>query len=80
MPSAIAGKVVLITGAASGIGAASARRFAVQGARVVIADRDVDGARRVGAEGNSRPLAQFEAAARRRVASYTFRAAAASTR
>jgi len=32
------GKVVVVTGAASGIGAASARRFAAEGARVLIAD------------------------------------------
>ena len=32
------GKVAIITGAASGIGAATARRFASEGARVVVAD------------------------------------------
>ena len=37
-------KVVLITGAASGIGAASARRFASEGALVVLADIDGEGA------------------------------------
>ena len=36
------GKVVIVTGAASGIGLATARRFGREGARVVIADRDVD--------------------------------------
>jgi 3alpha(or 20beta)-hydroxysteroid dehydrogenase len=33
------GKVALISGAARGIGAATARRFALEGARVVLADR-----------------------------------------
>ena len=38
-------KVAVITGAASGIGRASARRFAAEGARVVVADvADADGA------------------------------------
>jgi NAD(P)-dependent dehydrogenase (short-subunit alcohol dehydrogenase family) len=39
------GKVVLVTGGASGIGAAAARRFASEGAQVVVADIDEDGAR-----------------------------------
>lgn len=36
------GKVAVITGAASGIGRASARRFAAEGARVVVVDLDKD--------------------------------------
>ncbi len=44
------GKVVLITGAASGMGAASAREFAALGAQVVIVDRNLDLAKKVAAE------------------------------
>jgi NAD(P)-dependent dehydrogenase (short-subunit alcohol dehydrogenase family) len=41
---------IVITGAASGIGRAMAMRFAADGARVVVADRDGAGARRVAGE------------------------------
>ncbi len=40
----------MITGGASGIGAATARRFAAEGARVAVLDRDEDGAARVAGE------------------------------
>src|SRR6266581_1233654 len=43
-------KVCLITGAGSGIGRASARLFAQEGARVVVADIDLDAARKTVAE------------------------------
>lgn len=44
MTARFAGKVVLVTGAASGIGLAAARAFAAEGARVVLADREAAGA------------------------------------
>jgi 3alpha(or 20beta)-hydroxysteroid dehydrogenase len=37
-PGRLAGRVALVTGAARGMGAAAARRFAAEGARVVLAD------------------------------------------
>jgi NAD(P)-dependent dehydrogenase (short-subunit alcohol dehydrogenase family) len=47
MSQRFAGKVVFVTGGASGLGEAAAVRLASEGARVVIADIDSDGARRV---------------------------------
>ncbi|HVW46319.1 MAG TPA: SDR family oxidoreductase [Solirubrobacterales bacterium] len=44
------GRVAVVTGAASGIGAETARRFGREGALVVLADIDLDGASRVAAE------------------------------
>jgi NAD(P)-dependent dehydrogenase (short-subunit alcohol dehydrogenase family) len=46
----LAGKHVVITGAGSGIGRACAVRFAAEGARVVVSDRDAAGAQAVAAE------------------------------
>jgi 2-hydroxycyclohexanecarboxyl-CoA dehydrogenase len=44
------GSIALVTGGASGIGAATARRLAAEGARVAIADLDLDRARNVAGE------------------------------
>jgi rhamnulose-1-phosphate aldolase/alcohol dehydrogenase len=46
-PRPLAGRIAFVTGGGSGIGAAIARRVAAEGACVLVADRDADGARRV---------------------------------
>jgi len=49
-PGRLDGRVALITGAAQGQGAAEARRFAAEGARVVVTDVLADGAAAVAAD------------------------------
>jgi len=46
----LSGRIAIVTGGASGMGAASARRLGALGARVVVIDRNEDGARSVAAE------------------------------
>src|SRR5262245_45056141 len=43
MAGSLANKVAVVTGAASGIGLATARRFAREGARLVLADLNEEG-------------------------------------
>jgi NAD(P)-dependent dehydrogenase (short-subunit alcohol dehydrogenase family) len=50
MAGRVAGKKAFITGAAQGLGAAAARRLAEEGAKVSLADINLEGAKRIAAE------------------------------
>ncbi|MEU8269779.1 bifunctional aldolase/short-chain dehydrogenase [Sphaerisporangium sp. NPDC049002] len=56
-PKPLATRVALVTGGGSGIGAATARRLAAEGACVVVADRDLGSAEKVAAELGSSDVA-----------------------
>jgi rhamnulose-1-phosphate aldolase/alcohol dehydrogenase len=56
-PRPLAGRIALVTGAASGIGKAIAHRLAAEGACVVIADLDAENARKAAAELGSEDVA-----------------------
>ena len=56
-PKALAGQIAIVTGGASGIGRAIVQRYFDEGACVAIADRDLEGAKKLIAEmGNSERL------------------------
>ncbi|MEV0596032.1 bifunctional aldolase/short-chain dehydrogenase [Nonomuraea cavernae] len=61
-PKPLAGRVALVTGGGSGIGAATARRLAAEGACVVVADRDHASAAKVAAELGTGALRQEDVA------------------
>ena len=61
MPAQLKNKVTVITGAASGIGAATARRFAREGARLLLGDLNEAGGEALAVPGDSRRLAEAEA-------------------
>lgn len=56
MSSRFAGRQVIVTGGASGIGAATCRLFAAEGAVVTVLDRNADGAASVAEECGGRPV------------------------
>jgi rhamnulose-1-phosphate aldolase/alcohol dehydrogenase len=56
-PKALAGRIALVTGGGSGIGAATARRLAAEGACVVVADRDSESASGIAASLGSADVA-----------------------
>jgi 3-hydroxybutyrate dehydrogenase len=54
--SELTGRLAVVTGGASGIGAACAVRLAEAGASVVVADRDIEGAAKVAARTGGRAV------------------------
>src|SRR5690242_20076412 len=50
------GKIAIVTGAAGGFGEGIARRFAAEGARVVVADMNAAGAQRIAGEIGGTPV------------------------
>lgn len=61
MPSSLASKWVLITGASSGFGAASARAFGVQGAKLLLGARRLDRLKQVATEARKAGAAEAHA-------------------
>ena len=57
------GRLALVTGGASGIGAATARRLSGEGAHVVVADRDEEGAQKLAADIGGEALGMIDATA-----------------
>ena len=75
MAARFEGKVVLITGAASGIGAATAKRFAAEGARLMVADINEEGVAAIAKELGGEDAVAHQAVDVREVAQVCERAA-----